>query len=322
MAAMVHCSSSWENQIHNQKTGAFSRHAYYGWRGPGGGYEFPRHGGFYIATWAHAYECTKDEQFLRAIEALVDLFAGSAHPDTGALPAGLGDDVKWIHWPMSDISLAIDLHDAAQRVPRKLAAKMRALDKRIDAVSVKAPHDLQTARKGFVVHADVRTLKPGNPHLTDPKKIEKFDAYTGGWTAGYGGGNSSHANAAMMFLERHRQTGLAAHKRLVLQTAGTYLDEIPKPTDRVYPVAMGEAISLLTGTFELTRDKRYLNQANRIAARAVEMYFATEPIPRALPELPYYEAITGSDTLAMALLNLWRVQQQPKLKLDLIWTDR
>jgi hypothetical protein len=312
----------WENQILNQKTGAFSRHAYYGWRGPGGGAEFPRHGGFYIATWAQAYERTKDEELLHAIETLIDMFTASANPNTGAIPAGLGDDVKLMTWPMSDLSLAIDLHDAAQRVPRKLAAKMRALEKHIDAESVKVPHDLKTPGKGFVIFADVRTLKPGNPYLADPAKIEKFDAYTAGWSAGYGGANSSHANAAMMFLERYCQTAVGAHKKLVLQAADVYLGDIPKLTDRVYPVAMGEAIFLLTKIFELTRDKRYLEQANRIAARAVEMYFSKGPIPRILPDLPYYETITGPDTLAMALLDLWRVQHQPKLKLDLVWTDR
>lgn len=43
----------WEHQIYDHETVNFSRHARYDVHGPGRNHEFPRHGGFYIATWAH-----------------------------------------------------------------------------------------------------------------------------------------------------------------------------------------------------------------------------------------------------------------------------
>lgn len=51
------------------------------------GYEFPRHGGFYIATWAVAYERTKEPAFLQAIESLLDGFEARRNKVTGIMPA-------------------------------------------------------------------------------------------------------------------------------------------------------------------------------------------------------------------------------------------
>jgi len=72
----------WDHQISNKTTGNFSRHAAYDRHGPGGGNEFPRHGGYYIATWAHAYARSKDPEYLKAIEVLVDLFERHRDPAT------------------------------------------------------------------------------------------------------------------------------------------------------------------------------------------------------------------------------------------------
>jgi hypothetical protein len=53
----------WDHQIKDNTTGNFSRHAGYDRHSPGGGNEFPRHGGYYIATWAEAYTRTKDTEY-------------------------------------------------------------------------------------------------------------------------------------------------------------------------------------------------------------------------------------------------------------------
>jgi len=64
----------WNHQIANHKTGGFDRHAPYFEHGPVDGKDFPRHAGFYILTWAHAYKHTQDATFLTAIEALLARF--------------------------------------------------------------------------------------------------------------------------------------------------------------------------------------------------------------------------------------------------------
>jgi len=48
----------WEHQIGNQQTGDYSRHAAIDKHGPGTDAPYVRHGGFYIETWATAYEKT------------------------------------------------------------------------------------------------------------------------------------------------------------------------------------------------------------------------------------------------------------------------
>jgi hypothetical protein len=49
----------WEHQIANHETGGFDRHAPYFEHGPVDGKDFPRHAGFYIHTWAHAWKHTR-----------------------------------------------------------------------------------------------------------------------------------------------------------------------------------------------------------------------------------------------------------------------
>jgi hypothetical protein len=315
----------WDNQVVDKNTGAFSRHAYFSWRAPGGGYEFPRHGGFYIHTWARAYERTKDKEYLRAIETLVRCFTDNANPESGAIPAGLGRDVVWLMWPFSNVSLAIDLHASASHVPRDLARKMIALARRIDGVSVRVPHDLKTPGRGFVITADVRTFQPGNPYLTNEVQSARFNPWSGDWDAGYGGGNASHARIAMYYFLRHQQSRVPEHRQLVLAAADSYLADLPRPEPRswIYPMAMGEVISLLLAAHELSGEKRYLEQADRVGALAVRTYFEGTAIPRVTePGLPYYESIAGPDTLALALLKLWQVRDGRKKDLSLVWTDR
>jgi hypothetical protein len=45
-------------------------------------------------------------------------------------------------------------------------------------------------------------------------------------------------------------------------------------------------------------------------------------MPRVAASFEHYEAITRSDTMMMALLQLWQAQNHPEIKLNLIYTDR
>jgi hypothetical protein len=100
----------WEHQIANHKTGGFDRHAPYFEHGPVDGKDFARHGAFYIGTWCYAWKYTKDETFLRAIEAILARFERKRVQKDGSLAATLGP---------------LDLEIAATMVPDPLAKRLR-----------------------------------------------------------------------------------------------------------------------------------------------------------------------------------------------------
>ncbi|MBN1418602.1 MAG: VCBS repeat-containing protein [Planctomycetes bacterium] len=98
----------WEHQIANKKTGGFDRHAPYDRHGPVDGKDFPRHAGFYIDTWAHAYARTKEPVFLDAIETLLARFERKR---AAAPAATIGP---------------LDTYEASRLVPDPLATRLRA----------------------------------------------------------------------------------------------------------------------------------------------------------------------------------------------------
>jgi hypothetical protein len=77
----------WEHQIGDHNTGNFSRHANYEKHQTFTDSEYPRHGGFYIATWAEAYRRTRNPLFTHAIKTLVDYFDGRRSLQSDAIPA-------------------------------------------------------------------------------------------------------------------------------------------------------------------------------------------------------------------------------------------
>ncbi len=100
----------WNHQIADKKTGAFDRHAPYDRHGPRDGRDFPRHAGFYIHTWAHAYRHTGDKIFLGAIETVLARFERKRGSKDGTLTATLGP---------------LDVETAASLVPEPLAQRLR-----------------------------------------------------------------------------------------------------------------------------------------------------------------------------------------------------
>lgn len=113
----------WNHQIADQRTGAFDRHAPYDRHGPADGKDFPRHGAFYIQTWAHAYRHTGDETFLRAIERVLARFERKRTGPDGVAAATLGP---------------LDLEEAAALVPDRLAARLRAFADAEDDLIIEA----------------------------------------------------------------------------------------------------------------------------------------------------------------------------------------
>jgi hypothetical protein len=277
----------WEHQIGDHETGDYSRHATIDAHGPGTEAPYARHGGFYIETWATAYEKTHDEVFLEAIESVVDGLERARVEEGGMLTGGTKRRGSRRAY---DLSLAVSLGNAAPKVPPELAAKMK---------KVAATND-----QGF---AEARANAPA----------------PGGnlWSNAYGGGPpASTANVCML---RWRQVHHDAHRRAVLQTADAYRSREINLSEPVWPGTMGGVILLMLGARELTGDGAYLDAADGFAQKGVELFLGDGlALPKASHVHDHYEAVTNGDTLMLALLRLWQVQNKPMLKCELVFTDR
>jgi hypothetical protein len=314
----------WNHQISDHQTGAFSRHAVNIWdnlrASPDKGWEFPRHGGFYIATWAIAYEHTRDKDMLKAIECLVASFQARRNGATGIIPAE--SRTLELAWPQSNLSLAIDLWASAPRVPEKIAEKMRACAAGIDDTFLAIKHDLSSDGKGFLKAVRASTLEATDTYAVrgTKKPGAPLDSHTRTWETGYG--DATDAQVAMLCLLRSQQARKADYERLFLAAAERYLKRDPDLTIALYPGALGEAIAVMLGAYRLTHELKFLERADAFADTALDVFWKDSPLPRASSKNDHYEAITRGDTLAMVLLELWAAHAAPATDLHLIWTDR
>ena len=314
-AAARFARAVWDGHVGDRRTGAYDRHAGYDRRDAQTGKEFPRHGGFYIGTWAAAYQRTGDRDFLRAIAALVGYFERHRDARTGILVAM--STRPELGWPFQNLSLAIDLWDAARRIERPdLPATYRDLPKRMRESA--AQHDrtvLQLARAvpytghGFARRVNARTLTP-----------EGETAFTAPWAWSYG--QETDAQVAMLCLLRYRQAGEVGYRALALAAADRYLASDPPPAEVLYPGTVGQAIALQVAAYRLTGRPEYLARADHFGRLAVERFFGPSTLPAASSRSGHYEALTRGDTLVMALLDLWLAANRPGVELPLIFTDR
>jgi len=278
----------WEHQIGNHQTGDYSRHAAIDSHGPGTEAPYARHGGFYIETWASVYEKTREKVFLRAIESVLDGLERARIHEGGMLAGG---SKRRGSRRAYDISLAVSLGNAADRVPPELAAKMREVASTNDAVFAKA-------------HVGAGTV--GGSNL---------------WSNSYGG--SGMAGRADVCMLRYRQVRVDAYRRVVLETADRYRDREINLSEPVWPGTMGNVVLLMLNAHELTDDGEYLDAANHFAGKGIELFLGDDcPLPKASHVHDHYEAVTNGDTLMMALLRLWQVQNKPAQKPKLVFSDR
>ena len=309
----------WDHQIADQKTGNFSRHARYSKHGPEKNSEFTRHGGFYIATWAEAYKRSKDPVFLKAIEVLLNNFERRRHPESGAIPSRTARHPE-LFWTSSNLSLAIDLWDAADRVPSELAERMKDCASRTDEVYLKIPHDLGAEGKGFIDTAATATLERGDGK-TQPDPSAYFTLL---WPRGY---QSGDAGQAMHCYERYRQARLDGFKKLFLASAERYFKSELDPSilmegHPLRPGVMAAIISVMLRAHRVTGEKRFLDKADRLGRTSVEYYWKDSPVPRASARHEHYETETGGGTLALVLLELWSQRARPDKPLEFAWIDR
>ena len=252
----------WNHQVANHKTGAFDRHAPYDKHGPKDGRDFPRHGGFYIHTWAYAYKYTKDETFLRAIETVLARFERKRYDKNGLIHATIGP---------------LDVETAASMVPEPLALRLRKFAETEDQLILKDLHKKYGRPDGTL------TFKPT-------------------WQAGYASGVT--ADWAMFSLARYQQIQKKAFRDLVIAVADAYVDTLPDEDVDVWPMSFSHVISAQVAAYNFTKRNIYLEQAQRFARMAVDIFWQDNPLPRASFKTGHYETITGADSLALALLEV------------------
>lgn len=331
----------WEHQIADQRTGRYSRHAHYFKHGPGTGFEFPRHGGFYIATWAAVHERTGEAELVRAVETLVRAFEGWRNPKTGILPADTSHPT--LCWPQSNLSLAIDLWTSAGKMPKPLGERMRSLALQIDETFLRMPHELDSNGRGFgqSVNAETNVIEviqgkePGRASMVYPGG--RYWPYTVRWATGYGGASLSDAKTAMMCLERHRQTGNARYRQLALATADRYLTDEPEignvadPETKkprfvhLTPEMMAAPIAILLASYRQSSRPAYLSRAEHFAGYARQKLFAPgAAIPRSShqPELNCHVACSLADSLMLEYLDLWLAKTGRPNPVDMSFLDR
>ena len=168
----------------------------------------------------------------------------------------------------------LECHLAAEMVPDLLAARLLAFAQKEDELILP---DLRN-------QLDVRTNAPPL------------------WQSGYSA--STLASSAMFCWARYQQTTNAAYRDLILRYADRYTDSRPDEDVDAWPMSFGHAISTQVAAFKLSRQPKYLSQAQRLGRMAVEIFWQDNPLPRASMQTGHYETITGADSLALSLLEV------------------
>lgn len=235
----------------------------------------PREAGFLIRAWATAYVRTKDDQFLAAIETLLQRCEQGRRSATGSIFANAKT--------ASALSLAIDCDGAAHHVPEPLASRLRAFATREDEIFCALPHQPKESRS----------------FVNDAKPTE---SPTPLWNVGSGGNTT--AQVGMMCVSRYDNTGKIGYRGLLVAAADAYLNSLPADGEDVWPGTFGHAISLQIAAWRHTARPVYLERARVFADTAIEGFFGTNALPRASLKSEHYESITGADTLVLALAEL------------------
>lgn len=164
---------------------------------------------------------------------------------------------------------------AATMVAEPLASRLRAF----------------AAKEDELILAELRKQVRGGTNGVPPK-----------WQNGYSAGTL--ANQAMFCLARYEQTPNSAFRDRVVAIAEGYLGSRPDEDVDAWPQSFAHAISTEMAAHRFTGKSAYLEQAREFAQLAVDVFWQDNPLPRASLQTGHYEAITGGDSLALALLDV------------------
>ena len=291
----------WEHQISDHKTGDFSRHAAYDKHGPGRGFDFPKEGGYFIDTWARAYQKTRDPLFSGAIRVLAKRFLNRMNA-RDLLDFDSSNDAERRNTciPLWMASLAMECSEAARRVDGETAELLKTLAARHDHGFLSLAHDPSNPQRGFVYCAYTDSGLPRPRYGTE--------GWSRAWGMGYG------VNTTAMFALQCYARGMQLtdtpdgkkYQQLVVAAADLYATSLPdaKAID-IWAGEYGMAIFTEIAAYRLTHDSKYLEAATKLADRALADLWGREYVlPRASTHTAHYEAISYPDTLLLSLLAL------------------
>jgi hypothetical protein len=166
--------------------------------------------------------------------------------------------------PSLGLSLAIDCDGSAQLLPEPLASRLRAIASREDDAFCKI----------------------GGEILNQP------------WD------RTSAAQPGMMCVSRYENTGRPEYRDSIHRTANAYLKSSPPENQELWPVTLGQAISLQLAAWRSSARPEHLEKAREFADFAIAKFFGDSALPRSTLKTDRYEAFTGADTLALAMTEL------------------
>ena len=99
------------------------------------------------------------------------------------------------------------------------------------------------------------------------------------WSSGYSA--STLASSAMFCLARFEQTSNPAYRDLLVAIADAYLGSRPEEDLDAWPMSFAHAISAQVAAYRFTSRPAYLEEARKLARRAVDVFWQDSPLPRA-----------------------------------------
>ncbi len=274
----------WEHQIANHQTGGFDRHAPYFEHGPVDGKDFPRHAGFYIADLGPRLQAHEGPD------------VSQGHRDAaGAVRAQARAEGRHAWSPPSARWTA---RPPPRLVPEPLAERLPRVRREGGRADPGGPAEAARCWR--------RPSHPARPPL---------------WQTGYSAG--TQASTAMFCLARYEQVAQARLPRLPHR----HRRPLRRFLARGRPGRLADGVRPRDqhpgGRLSLHRAPR-LPRAGRSAWRrlAVELFWQDNPLPRASLKTGHYEAITGADSLALALLEVHAITHRLAVNLPSNTIDR
>ncbi len=322
--ALRFADALWMAQIGNKRIGDYSRHAAISQYGPATGAAYPRHAGFYIWAYAHAYAQTRDPKFIERAETLIESRT-SLRPQPFSLLIQPG---TWQPERSADPTLRALLWEAAALIPSRTQAwraMVRELDER--AFSDPASETVASSSNPKPAASEPPDRRDARGRLVVSRGGTRTESATLSplWRMGYG--SAGFSGRALLDYTRYLQTQDRRFLTAVEAAADRYLAEgLPEDCADLWPRAAGQVISLMVALAQepaISAEKRhrYLEFARRTADMALTV-FAGNGLFRADGSAQHYEAITGADDLLYALLQLHCALMKPPRRLphiDVNW---
>lgn len=326
--ALRFADALWMAQIGNKRVGDYSRHARISTYGPDTGAAYPRHAGFYIWAYAHAYAETRDPKYIERAEVLIESRT-SLRPQAVSL---LIEPGAWRPERSADPTLRALLWEAAALVPSRTESwrrLVRELDERAFAEPATETLSASGSTSPKPAPAPAAKQPPAAPQgrrvVTTGGRRTESTTLSPLWNMAYG--SSGYSGRALLDYTRYLQTRDVRFLEAVQRAADRYLAEgLPRERADLWPRAAGQVISLMTAlalepAIEAGKRSRYLEFAHATADMALEV-FPKNGLFRADGSASHYEAITGADDLAYALLQLYAATGDPPHRLphiDVNW---